>query len=87
LARSISFSSVAVLRPNLVTIVGDAGVHEKCGNSFWQEVAETLSTLLKQGHFTAAVLAGIDKAGKGLAEHFPRDRDDRNELPDQVERD
>src|SRR5438874_1921346 len=68
-------------------IVGDAGVHEKCGDSFWQEVAEGLSTLLKQGHFTAAVLAGIDKAGKVLAEHFPRDRDDRNELPNRVETD
>ena len=68
-------------------IVGDAGVHEKCGDSFWQEVAEALSTLLKQGHFTAAVLAGIEKAGKVLAQHFPRDRDDRNELPDRVETD
>jgi len=68
-------------------IVGDSGVHEKCGDAFWQEVAAALSDLLKQGHFTAAVLAGIHKAGAVLAEHFPRDRDDRNELPDRVERD
>src|SRR3989442_4736973 len=40
-------------------IVGDSGVHEKCGDSFWQEVTAALSTLLKQRHFTGAVLAGI----------------------------
>src|SRR5256885_6157887 len=68
-------------------IVGDSGVHEKCGDSFWQEVAAALSTLLKEGHFTAAVLAGIEKAGAVLALHFPRDRDDRNELPNAIERD
>ena len=68
-------------------IVGDSGVHEKCGDSFWQEVAAALSTLLKKGHFTAAVLAGIEKAGAVLALHFPRDRDDRNELPNAIERD
>ena len=68
-------------------IIGDSGVHDKCGDAFWQEVAAALSDLLKQGHFTAAVLAGINKAGAVLAQHFPRDRDDRNELPDRVERD
>jgi len=68
-------------------IVGDSGVHEKCGDSFWQEVTAALGTLLKQGHFTGAVLAGIEKAGAVLARHFPRDRDDRNELPDRIETD
>ncbi len=68
-------------------ILGDSAVHEKCGDSFWQEVTAALSTLLKQGHFTGALLAGIEKAGAVLAQHFPRGPDDRNELPDGIERD
>lgn len=68
-------------------IVGDSGIHEHCGDSFWQEVSETISTLLKEGHFTTAVVAGIGKAGTVLAKYFPRDPDDLNELPNKVERD
>src|SRR2546425_13368629 len=58
-------------------ILGDSGVHEKCGDAFWQEVAAALSTLLKQGHFTAAVLAGFDKGRGGLPEGFSRDVGER----------
>ncbi|SRR6266404_4005730 len=68
-------------------IVGDAGIHERCGGTFWNEVSAVMSELLKQGQFTAAVVAGIEKAGAALARHFPRDPDDRNELPNSVERD
>src|SRR2546423_5742737 len=28
-------------------VIGDSAVHEKCGDSFWREVAAALSTLLK----------------------------------------
>jgi len=68
-------------------MVGDSGVHEKCGDDFWRGVAEKLGALLKEGNFTGAVVLGIEEAGAALAKHFPRDPDDRNELPDAVERD
>jgi len=68
-------------------VIGDAGVHEKCGDAFWQQLTQSMSALLKQGDVTSAVLAGIQEAGSLLAQHFPRDPNDRNELPDAVERD
>jgi uncharacterized membrane protein len=68
-------------------IVGDAGIHEKCGAGFWSEISQEMSQLLRQGNFTAAVIAGIHKAGAALVQNFPRDPDDRNELPNAVERD
>jgi|SRR5882762_7951572 len=68
-------------------MVGDSGVHEKCGDAFWRKVAERLSALLKQGNFTGAVVLGIEEAGAALTKHFPRDPDDRDELPNAVERD
>jgi putative membrane protein len=42
---------------------------------------------LKSGRFTEAVLAAIQKVGGILAQHFPRDPDDRNELPNRIARD
>ena len=68
-------------------VVGDAGVHEKCGDTFWQQVSAGMVGLLKQGRFTEAILAAIQMIGDILARHFPRDPDDRNELPDRIVRD
>ena len=68
-------------------IVGDVGVHEKCGDAFWREVSAGMSGLLKEGRLTEAILGAIQKVGDVLATHFPRDTDDRDELPDGIVRD
>ncbi len=65
-------------------IVGDQGVHQHCGDVFWQETAQAMTDLLKQGQFTEAIVAGISRAGEVLARYFPRQHDDQNELPDTV---
>jgi uncharacterized membrane protein len=66
--------------------IGDKGVHEKCGDTFWRELADALSEQFKRGEFTEGLVMGITRAGELLAEHFPRKPDDRNELPDRIER-
>ena len=68
-------------------IVGDTGIHQKCGDDFWQGISTAMSAQLKQGKFTEAIVDAIQKTGALLAQHFPRDPDDRNELPNEVERD
>ena len=67
-------------------IVGDKGVHEKCGDRFWQELAAAMNQHFKHGDFTPGLVLGIERAGALLAEFFPRRPDDRNELPDRIER-
>jgi uncharacterized membrane protein len=66
-------------------VIGDTGVHEKCGDAFWQELAAAMSEEFKRGEFTAGLVQGIGRAGVLLAEHFPRRSDDKNELPDEIE--
>ncbi len=65
-------------------VVGDRGVHEKCGNDFWRELTAAMSVHFKQGNFTAGLQQGIERAGHLLATHFPRRDDDENELPNTV---
>ncbi len=65
-------------------IIGDTGVHQKCGDAFWQELAAAMTGHFKSGDFNAGVLHGIARAGTLLTEHFPRADDDLNEQPDQV---
>jgi uncharacterized membrane protein len=59
-------------------IVGDEGVHAKCGDVFWEQVAGEMGEWFKKGKFTEGILHGIYTAGKLLAQHFPGN----NELPD-----
>jgi uncharacterized membrane protein len=68
-------------------ILGDTGVHEKCGDGFWKETAEELSQAFRKGDFSGGLVAGIEKIGTVLKEHFPSRADDRNELPDRVTED
>jgi uncharacterized membrane protein len=66
-------------------VIGDSGVHEKCGESFWKLLAAAMELHFRRGEFTEGLVHGIEKAGALLAQHFPRRPDDRNELPDRVE--
>ncbi|MEY3479487.1 MAG: hypothetical protein RIQ71_262 [Verrucomicrobiota bacterium] len=68
-------------------VIGDVGIHAKCGQSFWDETAAVMETLFREGKFTEGVLAGVQRAGEVLARHYPRQADDRNELSDRVARD
>ena len=75
--------------PNLrrFQILGDSGIHEKCGDSFWKETAAGMEEHFRRGEFTEGLIHGIAKAGALLAEHFPRTDADTNELPDEVTED
>ncbi|MGH7996364.1 MAG: TPM domain-containing protein, partial [Opitutaceae bacterium] len=53
-------------------VVGDKGVHEKCGEAFWKELASAMTGFFRKGDFTAGVVHGVERAGALLAEHFPR---------------
>ena len=68
-------------------VIGDEAVHKKCGDAFWAALSEEMSSYFKEGHFNRGLLHAVSKAGSLLAEHFPRRKDDINELPDKVERD
>lgn len=66
-------------------IIGDSGIHEKCGESFWRLLAAAMELHFKRGEFTEGLVHGIDRAGALLAENFPRAGNDRNELSNDVE--
>lgn len=66
-------------------VIGDTAIHEKCGDSFWRELAAAMETRFRRGEFTEGLVLGIERAGALLAENFPRKPDDRDELPNRVE--
>jgi uncharacterized membrane protein len=68
------------------TILGDAGIHEKVGQDFWNDASACLSSHFRRGAFTEGLVEAIRMAGDRLATHFPSAGEaDRNELPDDVD--
>ncbi len=65
-------------------IVGDTGIHEKCGQSFWEEVRDAMTVFLKKEQFTEAIVLAVERVGTLLAQYFPPDPDDTDELPNEV---
>jgi len=67
-------------------VLGDAGIHAKVGQAFWNDVAACLSAQFARGAFTEGLVEGIHLVGDRLTEHFPwRGEADQNELPDDVD--
>jgi uncharacterized membrane protein len=53
-------------------IVGDTAIHDRCGEEYWQKIADKLSLDLKAGDLTAALLNAVASLKATLEEHFPR---------------
>jgi uncharacterized membrane protein len=68
-------------------IIGDREIHARCGDAFWTEVAGEMAGYFRAGDFTEAIVHGIQRAGKLMADHFPHHAGDKNELPNEIEED
>jgi uncharacterized membrane protein len=53
-------------------VIGDAGVHAKCGDVFWQELANSMTEYFRKSQFKEGIIHGVGRAGELLAQHFPR---------------
>lgn len=71
-------------RAQKFAVVGDEGVHRKCGEQFWQELVARMREHFLREDFTQALLEAIESAGQVLARHFPKTAGSANELPDDV---
>lgn len=65
-------------------IVGDAEIHARVGEAFWQALRDRMQGAFAEGSPGGGLAKAIDEAGARLAEHFPRKKDDRNELTDEI---
>ena len=72
-------------RSQKFAVIGDEGIHQRCGDEFWQQLVAAIGDHFKREDFTSAIVRAIEVSGERLAEHFPRAAGDRNELPDTVE--
>ena len=65
-------------------ILGDAGINTKVEKGFWDHIKEEMVKYFKDGRFAEGLEKGIAMAGEALAEHFPYQKGDVNELSDDI---
>lgn len=71
-------------REQKFAVVGDQGVHQKCGEKFWQDLVARMREHFLREDFTQALLEAIESTGELLARHFPRSGPSPNKLPDEI---
>ena len=65
-------------------VLGDQGIHEKLQPGFWDELVTILENHFKENHFSDGIVEAVARIGEILKTHFPYQRDDINELSDEI---
>ena len=66
------------------SIFGDKGINEVVGTDFWNSTRDLMQSAFKQGQFAKGLVDGITEAGNALKTYFQYQKDDQNELDDQI---
>jgi uncharacterized membrane protein len=71
-------------RVHKFAVVGDQGIHEKCGDQFWKRLVDSMKAHFQGQKFSQAIVEAIEETGRALATHFPKGPTGPNELPDEI---
>ncbi|MDD3567928.1 MAG: TPM domain-containing protein [Bacteroidales bacterium] len=65
-------------------VLGDAGINAVVPDNFWEDVKGVMVEHFAKNNLAVGLAKGIELAGQKLKEHFPYQKDDVNELPDEI---
>jgi uncharacterized membrane protein len=66
------------------SILGDEGIDKVVPPHFWEDVRDLVQAHFKKGEFEDGLINGVRMAGEKLAEFFPIQHDDTNELSNEI---
>jgi len=75
---------VVSLLEHRVEVLADRGINAKVETGTWQEIVTILTNGLKSKQAADAYCRAIKRCGEILAAHFPRQPDDKDELPNRL---
>ena len=65
-------------------LYGDQGIHEKVGQGFWDDVCRQMLDAFRREEFAAGICQCVRLVGEKLAQHFPHQRDDVDEISNEI---
>jgi len=85
LQKTSNYQAVMIfvsLYEKYVEIIADSAVSAKIDNALWQSTVDAFLEKVKNDQFEEGYVEAIHKIGAILAEYFPIESNDKNELPD-----
>ena len=67
-----------------LAIWGDEGIHNKVGQAFWEEEIDLMKKYFQANDYESGLRDAILMVGQKLKEFFPYQKDDVNELSDDI---
>lgn len=67
-----------------VVVLADRGIDAVVDRTTWSLARDAVLTGIARGNLRQGLIDGIEQVGRVLAEHFPWEEGDRNELPDRL---
>jgi uncharacterized membrane protein len=67
-----------------LAVFGDEGIHQKLGTDFWNREVSKMLKDFNAEKFSEGIINIVAEIGAALFIHFPYDRSDKNELPDDI---
>ena len=65
-------------------IIGDKGIHAVVPSNFWEGIKEVMHEHFKRGEFFEGTVFAIKETGAHLKQYFPYEKDQKNELPNEI---
>jgi uncharacterized membrane protein len=65
-------------------VYGDEGIHQKVGQDLWDDVCRQMLDAFRREEFADGVCQGIRSIGEKLARHFPHQKDDVDEISNEI---
>ena len=69
---------------HLLAIWGDEGIHANVGQEFWESTLVTLQEDFKTNQIKNGLSKALLDIGEKLQQHFPYQKDDKNELDNSI---
>ena len=65
-------------------ILGDEGIDKLVPEHFWEDVRDIMQHHFRENAFAKGICEGVARVGEKLKTYFPYQKDDINELPDDI---
>lgn len=72
------------LKDRQLAVFADDGIYQKTGANFWSDKVKEMITHFNKESFANGIAEVVLKIGEALRLHFPYQKNDTNELPDDV---
>lgn len=72
------------VKDRVFAIYGDSGINAKVPENFWDAIRDRMLVMFKESRFADGVIEGINMAAEQLKHHFPAQRENDNELSNEV---